>query len=111
LNHRGDEYKVGKFSAIVTIRRESQYGLSRCCPLLRPMQTVIRPHFRMARDFGASIFVSVSPRDFTVNSLICVAQIPMERSHALRHSRTVTHGVNLDVEYVPLLFNVSSLAR
>jgi TonB family protein len=37
-------------------------------------------HFRKGRDFGSSVFVSISPHDFNLNKLVCLA-------HSLRHKR------------------------
>ena len=40
------------------------------------------PKFRIGRDFGTSIFISVSARDFTVDKLICLSRELRVRRHA-----------------------------
>ena len=42
-------------------------------------------HFRKGQDFGSSVFVSMSPHDFTLNKLVCLA-------HNLRAKRRLGAG-------------------
>ena len=40
------------------------------------------PHFYIGQDFRTSVFVSISPRDFTVDKMVCLAHALRKRRHA-----------------------------